>query len=167
MSTCGGAPQETSGPEATFSVAFIGEAVTDADGIPVEKVHALYQIRERDDHALLIEDVEFHFINMKSFAKEINAGAGNGIESESFRNWLMLLTMKDIDDKGKLSALLDEEEEMMSAMETLSNLSQDKVKRQAYQRRLDEINSYNHMIAENLHMNESELTALLGENATD
>ena len=128
-------------------IAFINGPIDDATGAPVEKVHALFQVAERDDHRLLLEDMEMHFINMRAFVNAWRKGGDCEAETAMFTKWLMLITQAEIKDRDAIISICEEEEELRMAVETLSRLSADKINRQAYQRRLDEIHSYNMKLA--------------------
>jgi predicted transposase/invertase (TIGR01784 family) len=131
-----------------ISIAFINGPITDAAGAQFDKIHALFHIAERDDHRVLLDDLELHYINMQAFVKAITAKGRSVLKSESgmFDYWMMLITQKELADKDLLAEVCEKEGEIKMAMETLAQISEDKIKRQAYQRRLDELHSYNKMI---------------------
>ena len=116
---------------------------------PIEKIHAIFHVMERDDHRILLSDLELHYINMRAFTEELRDQKGTGSEARSdmFTKWLILITEKEIADKEILRKICEEEEVIKVAVETLARLSEDKIKRQAYQRRLDELYSYNRLLA--------------------
>ena len=118
-----------------------GAAVVDGSETSVEKIHALYQWMERDDHHLLTKDAEIHFINMKAFLKMLENGEP---EWDALTRWLALITHQDIPDQKVLQEVCVEEE-MRMAVETLMRFSQDQYERQAYQRRLDELHAHKRM----------------------
>jgi predicted transposase/invertase (TIGR01784 family) len=129
-------------------IAFVNGPITDATGKPIEKTHALFCQMERDSHEVLLYEQEMHFINMKEFLKEMSkAGKPTAAEASGgmFTKWMLLINHKDIEDKEMLRDICAEGE-LRDAMETLTRLSQDSVRRQAYQRRLDELRSYNNVI---------------------
>jgi len=53
--------------------------------------------------------------------------------------WLAVITEKDIEDKTIIKNICEEQEEIGMAVSELVRLSEDKITRQAYQRRQDEI----------------------------
>ena len=124
-------------------VSFINGAIKDVNNMPINKVHALFQIMERDDYQILSNVMEHHYINMNAFVGMVHNN--NGTENDKFTKWMLLITQKEIEDKTKVKKIC-EEEEMAMAVEALVKLSKDKIKRQAYQRRLDELHSYNLML---------------------
>ena len=60
--------------------------------------------------------------------------------------WLTVITEKDIEDKSIIKNICVEQEEIGMAVSTLVRLSEDKVTRQEYQKRQDEIMLYNNRI---------------------
>jgi hypothetical protein len=90
--------------------------------------------------------MELHYIDMKAFVKIINeTGCVNKTETQDtmFANWLAIITEKDIEDKAIIKNICEEQEEIGMAVSALVRLSEDKITRQAYQRRQDEIMLYN------------------------
>ena len=140
--------QEYSQQNPVIHISLTGGAVPDADGRPIEKVHSLFYLMERDDHTVLATDMELHFINMKAYTEEQNSTPSANWKRDSFTSWLRLLTHREIKDKEAFRKMLEEDEEMSDAAQGLSRLSQDKIQRQAYQRRLDQINTYNREMKE-------------------
>jgi predicted transposase/invertase (TIGR01784 family) len=140
--------QEYTAQKPVICVSFIDGPITDSSGYPIEKVHAVFHVMERDDHRILLPEMELHYINMRAFVEKV-CNESTVCEScpDMFTKWLMLITQKEIADKEILRKICREEEVMKMAVETLVRLSQDKIKRQAYQRRLDELNSYNRALA--------------------
>ena len=130
-------------------ISFTNGPVSDAMGRPVGKIHALFMMMERDSHEPLLSEMEAHFIDMRAFAKYCNEYAedGDGV-SEKFMRWLMLITEKEIRDKDAVRKIC-EEGEIMDAVETLTQLSMDKARRQAYKRRQDQIYFHNRAKAKN------------------
>jgi len=122
--------------------------VTDTSGVPVWKIHSLFHIMERDSHEILLPDLELHYIDMKAFVKYCDGMDENETGYDKFTQWLMVITQKDIKNKRAIKKICSEEE-ISDAMKTLARLSEDKIKRQAYQRRLDELRSYNHIMRQN------------------
>jgi len=150
----------------SISIAFINGPVTNAAGDAIEKVHSLFHLSERDSHELLMTEMELHYVDMAAFMKAYEeTGKADGV-CESLAKWLLLINAKDVKDKSIFKEI-SEEKEMSDAIETLNRLSADKVKRQAYQRRLDELHSYNHLVKENeeYRVQLEENAAVLAENA--
>ena len=140
-------------------ISFMDGPVTDAAGVPIDKVHSIFQVMERDSHELLLDSMELHYINMQAFLKQCEEMAKTGASHTMFTRWLTLITQKAISDKETVKKICTEEE-IREAMKTLTRLSQDKVKRQAYQRRQDELYYYNLVLSQN-----AENEAALAENA--
>ena len=95
-----------------------------------------------DDHTFFTDALELHYIDMEAFVKTINetGGIGKGeIEDSMLAKWLAVITEKDIADKSIIKNICEEQEEIGMAVSTLVRLSEDKVTRQAYQRRQDEL----------------------------
>ena len=125
----------------TICISFVNGPISDYLGRPIDKVHSLFYIMERDSHELLLNESEIHFINMEAFANLFNRKKDTGINNEKLNKWLLLLTEKEINDKGCIKDICSEEE-IMSAIGKLSKLSMNKVKRQTYQRRMDNLYYY-------------------------
>ena len=60
-----------------------------------------------------------------------------------FAKWLSIITQKEINDKKIVDDVCKDEEEIRMAVSILARQSEDKITRQAYQRRKDEIYFYN------------------------
>ena len=73
--------------------------------------------------------------------------AGEALE-ETFAKWLSIITLKEISDKLIVENACKDEEEIMMAVATLARQWDDKIKRQAYQRRQDEIYFFNKALYE-------------------
>ena len=127
-------------------ISFMNGPVTDATGVPVEKIHSLFQAMERDSHEVLLPDMEIHFIDMKAFVKSLEEKDVDATDCDEFTKWLMLINEKAINNKKAIKRICSEGE-LKEAMKTLTRLSKDKIKRQAYQRRLDELYFYNAEVA--------------------
>ena len=123
-------------------ISFINGAVTDEAGDVIEKIHSLFQVMERDSHEILLPDMELHYINMKAFVKYCDERPESETDYDNFTKWLMLITQKELKDKEAIRQICSEGE-IKDAMDTLTRLSDDKIKRQSYQRRLDQIYFYN------------------------
>ena len=77
----------------------------------------------------------------------ISLNIGKGETGETMlANWLAVITEKDIEDKAIIKNICEEQEEIGMAVSELVRLSEDKVTRQAYQRRQDEIMLHNKRI---------------------
>jgi len=86
--------------------------------------------------------MELHYIDMNAFVKIINeTGCISKAETQEtmLAKWLAVITEKDIEDKSIIKNICEEQEEIGMAVSTLVRLSEDKVTRQAYQRRQDDI----------------------------
>ena len=95
-----------------------------------------------DDSTIFTDALELHYINMKAFVKIINEtnGIGKGETQETMlANWLAIITEKDIENKTIIKNICEEQEAISMAVSALARLSEDKVTRQAYQKRQDEI----------------------------
>ena len=95
-----------------------------------------------DDKTIFSNALELHYIDMKAFVKTINEAGGIGkgeTQNSMLANWLAFITEKDIKDKEIIKNICEEQEEIGMAVSTLVRLSEDKVARQAYQRRQDDL----------------------------
>jgi len=107
-----------------------------------QKIHKCCKIMDIDDHTIFSNALELHYIDMKAFVKTINetGGIGKGETEETMlANWLAVITEKDIEDKSIIKNICEEQEEIGMAVSTLARLSEDKVTRQEYLRRQDDI----------------------------
>jgi predicted transposase/invertase (TIGR01784 family) len=130
-------------------IAFTNGAIKDKDGRPITKVHSLFHIMERDDRIVLSENMELHYINMKAFVEALTQNSPTGeAMGAMFTNWLALITQEDIEDKEIIKSIIEKEGELMSAVADLARLSDDKVSRRIYERRLDEMRSYNKVMSD-------------------
>ena len=123
-----------------ISIVFVNGPIADASGSNIEKVHSLVQLTERDDHWLLTENIEMHFINMKAFLKSL--GVPKNLSMSAFDKWLALITHHEIKNKMILDKIREEEEFDMAAA-ALLQMSQDTVARLTYARRQDELHTWN------------------------
>ena len=119
-----------------------------------QKIHKCCKIMDIDDCTVFSDAMELHYIDMKAFVKTINeadkgetddTGKGETIEV-MLTNWLAFITEKDIKNKQILKNICEEQEEISMAVSKLVQLSEDKITRQAYQRRQDEIILFNKRI---------------------
>ena len=107
-----------------------------------DKIHRLCMIMDREDFTVFTDAMELHYIDMKAFAKAVNKAGSINIddtEEEMFAKWLLIITQKEINDKKIVEEARREAEEIEMAVSTLIRQSEDKIIRQAYQRRQDEI----------------------------
>ena len=129
-------------------VAFVDGSLDDGEN---QKIHKCCQIMDIDDHTIFSDALELHYIDMKAFVKTVNktGGVGKGETQETMlAKWLAVITEKDIEDKAIIKNICEEQEEIGMAVSELVRLSEDKVTRQAYQKRQDEIMLYNRKMAE-------------------
>jgi len=107
-----------------------------------EKIHRLCMIMDAEDFTVFTNAMELHYIDMKAFAKAVNEADSISItdtEEVKFAKWLSVITEKEINNKAIIENACIEEEEIQMAMTALQRQSEDKIIRQAYQRRKDEI----------------------------
>ena len=134
----------------TIAIAFTDGAVgaLGAPRIPnvgTNKIHRLCMIMDCEDCAVFTDAMELHYIDMKAFAEGVNEKSSisaGGVEEAMFAKWLSVITQKEINDKSIIENACREEEIYM-AVSALKKQSEDKIIRQAYQRRKDEIYFYN------------------------
>jgi len=125
------------------------------------KIHRLCMIMDYEDSVVFTDAMELHYIDMKAFVKAINetndtnetneineTKETNGliintteesIKKNMFVKWLSLITQKEINNKDIIKNAYMEKEEIFMAVSKLVLQSEDKLTRQAYQRREDEI----------------------------
>jgi len=111
-----------------------------------DKIHRFCMIMDCEDLIVFTDAMELHYIDMKAFVKAVNeAGSINIGDTEEmmFAKWLSIITQKEINDKKIVEDACKDEEEIRMAVSTLARQSEDKITRQAYQRRQDEIYFYN------------------------
>ena len=107
-----------------------------------QKIHKCCKIADIDDGTIFTDALELHYIDMKAFVKAVNetGGIGKGETYDSMlAKWLTFITVKDIEDKTIIKNICEEQEEIGMAVSTLVRLSEDKVTRQEYLRRQDDI----------------------------
>ena len=109
-------------------------------------VHACCKIMDIDSKAMFSDAMELHYVNMKEAVKMI-AEKSEAIDPMLMK-WLALITAKDIEDKSVIENICKEDETIAMAVTELARLSEDKIVRQAYQRRLDDIMVYNSRLSE-------------------
>jgi predicted transposase/invertase (TIGR01784 family) len=132
----------------TITIAFANGAVE-----PIEKsknandkIHRVCMIMDKDDGTVFSEALELHYINMKAFAKAINEADSINIaeaNEDMFAYWLSVITEKEIINKGIIENARKEKEVIRMAVSAIARQSEDKIMRQAYQRRQDEIYFHN------------------------
>jgi len=102
-----------------------------------------------EDFTVFTDSMELHYIDMKAFAKAVNEADSisiNDTEEAMFTKWLSVITQKEINNKAIIENACNEEDIYM-AITALARQSEDKIIRQAYQRRQDEIYFNNMYIA--------------------
>jgi len=140
----------------TIAIAFTNGAVEslENDNNPNPnnpKIHRLCMIMDCEDYTILTDAMELHYIDMKAFAKAVNEADSINIGSNSnneetettFAKWLSIITQKEINNKSIIENAVKDKEEILMAISALQRQSEDKLIRQAYQRRKDEIYFYN------------------------
>ena len=128
-------------------ISFLNGPVKDSSGKPVDRIHSLFQVIERDGRELLLPDMELHYIDMIAFVEYCKNLDAAKTDHDIFTQWLTLITQKDIEDKERVKQICSNKE-VKAAVKTLSNMSESKINRQAYQRRLDEIYYNEKMVRE-------------------
>ena len=99
--------------------------------------------------------MELHIIDMKAFAKAINEANSINIteaKEDMFAYWLSVITEKEIVNKDIIENARKKKEVIQMAITAVAMQSQDKMIRQAYQRRQDEIYFHKAEIAGYLQM---------------
>jgi len=110
------------------------------------KIHRLCMIMDCEDFTIFTNAMELHYIDMKTFAKAVNEADSiniNDTEESMFVKWLSVITQKEINNKAIIENACEDEEEILMAVSALAKQGEDKIIRQAYQRRKDEIYFYN------------------------
>jgi len=131
----------------TITIAFTNGAVEPIENSETvntnkNKIHRLCMIMDAEDFTVFTKAMELHYIDMKAFAKAVNEADSisiNDTEEVMFAKWLSIITEKEINNKSIIENACIEEEEIQMAMTALVRQSEDKIIRQAYQRRKDEI----------------------------
>jgi len=133
----------------TITIAFTNGAVEPIENCENaktknQKIHRLCMIMDCEDFAVFTNAMELHYIDMKAFAEAVNATDSiSNTEEAMFAKWLSVITEKEINNKTLIENACKEEEEIQMAVTALQRQSEDKIIRQAYQRRKDEIYFYN------------------------
>ncbi|MCL1884833.1 MAG: Rpn family recombination-promoting nuclease/putative transposase [Defluviitaleaceae bacterium] len=110
------------------------------------KIHRVCMIMDKEDGTVFTEAMELHIIDMKAFAKAINEADSINIKEakeDMFAYWLSVITEKEIVNKDIIENARKEKEVIQMAVSAIARQSQDKMARQAYQRRKDDIYFYN------------------------
>jgi len=114
-------------------------------------------IMDKEDGTIFTEALELHYINMKAFAKAVNEADSINIQEtheDMFAYWLSIITEKEIVNKEIIDNARKEKEVIRMAISAIARQSEDKIIRQAYQRRKDEIFFHNAELAKNLQIAE-------------
>ena len=121
------------------------------------KIHKLCMIMDCEDYTVFTNAMELHYINMKAFAEAVNSTNSTSIndtDETMFTKWLSVITEKEINNKTIIENACKDEEAILMAVTALQRQSEDKIIRQAYQRRKDEIYFYNKERADDRHRTE-------------
>jgi predicted transposase/invertase (TIGR01784 family) len=127
----------------TITIAFTNGAVEPVDN---GKIHKLCMIMDKENCTVFTNAMELHYIDMKAFAKAVNEADSiniNDTQAVMFAKWLTIITEKEINNKTLIENACKDEEAILMAVTALAKQSEDKIIRQAYQRRKDEIYFYN------------------------
>jgi predicted transposase/invertase (TIGR01784 family) len=111
-----------------------------------DKIHRVCMIMDKEDGTIFTEALELHYINMKAFAKAVNEADSINIQEtneDMFAYWLSIITEKEIVNKDIIENARKEKEVIRMAVSAIARQSEDKIMRQAYQRRQDEIYFHN------------------------
>ena len=128
----------------TIAIAFTNgpiRPVEEKAGVKKDKIHRLCKIMDCEDNTIFTNAMELHYIDMRAFAEAVNEANSISItdtEAVMFVKWLSIITQKEINNKAIIESACSEEEIFM-AISALVRQSEDKIIRQAYQRRQDEI----------------------------
>ena len=124
-------------------------------------------IMDCEDFEVFSEAMELHFIDMQAFAKAINSAGNISIKNaeETFVKWLAIITQKEIENKEIIADICKEEGDFQMAVSTLARHGEDKIIRQAYQRRQDEIffNNMNIIRAEDVERRAEQAEQKIGQ----
>jgi len=110
------------------------------------KIHRVCMIIDKEDGTVFTEALELHYIDMKAFAKAVNEANSINIKEtneDMFAYWLSIITEKEIVNKDIIENARKEKEVIRMAVSAIARQSEDKIMRQAYQRRKDEIFFHN------------------------
>jgi predicted transposase/invertase (TIGR01784 family) len=121
------------------------------------KIHRVCLIMDKDDGTVFTKALELHYIDMKAFAKAVNEANSINIQETNenmFVYWLSVITEKEIVNKDIIENARKEKEVIRMAVSAIARQSEDKIIRQAYQRRKDEIFFHNAELARHLQIAE-------------
>ena len=143
----------------TITIAFADGAVEPLEKAEnaKDKIHRVCMIMDKDDGTVFTEALELHYIDMKAFAKAVNEADSINIKEaneDMFAYWLSVITEKEIVNKNIIENACKEKEVIRMAVSAIARQSEDKIMRQAYQRRKDEIFFHNVELAKNLQIAE-------------
>jgi len=131
----------------TISIAFTNGGVPSLyPSQSPDKIHRLCMITDCEDGTVFTDAMELHYIDMKAFAKAVNASDTitlEGTPEQMFAKWLSIITQKEITNKSLIQTIYNHEEDIRMAIATLAQQSEDKIIRHAYQRRKDELYFHN------------------------
>ena len=149
-----------------ITIAFVNGAVETLQKSPdPDKIHRVCMITDYEDGTVFTDAMELHYINMASFAKAVNANNTISIDDnpeQMFVKWLSVITQQEISNKELIQTIYDDEEDIRMAVAVLAQQSEDKIIRQAYQRRKDEI-YFNNKEKQDLETQLAEKDALIAE----
>ena len=114
-----------------------------------DKIHRVCMIMDKDDGTLFTEALELHYINMKAFAKAVNEANSINIaetNEDMFAYWLSIITEKEIVNKEIIENARKEREVIHMAVSAIARQSEDKIIRQSYQRRKEEMIIHNEVV---------------------
>jgi hypothetical protein len=140
----------------TIAITFANGAVEPLEADKTDKpkkIHRLCMIMDVEENTIFTNAMELHYINMKAFAEAVNTADSisiNETEETKFAYWLSIITEKEINNKTIIENAYVQEEEIRMAVTALLQQSEDKLIRQAYQRRRDEIYFHKKEIADNV-----------------
>ena len=120
-------------------VAFTNGSV---DGNESSDFHKCCKIMDISDKTIFTNALELHYIDMSAFVKDIqktNKIPKDETQGSILANWLAFINQKDISNKELLKSICKEQEEIGMAVSVLSRTSKDKLTRQEYLRRQDDI----------------------------
>ena len=101
------------------------------------KFHKCCKIMDIDDKTVFSEALELHYIDMKGGVEMVRDRSGT--VDPMLLKWLAVIAEKDIEDKAIIEGICREDDLIGQAVLALARLSEDKITRQEYQKRQDEI----------------------------
>ena len=137
------------GQPPTITIAFANgqiEPIEKVKNRSNDKIHRLCKIMDCEDFIIFTDAMELHYIDMKAFVKEVNETGNINVgdaEEIMFAKWLSIITQKEINNKKIIENICKDGKEIQMAISELARHGEDKITRQAYQRRQDEIYFYN------------------------